>query len=264
MADLAVLLSVGRHPASGRPRRAPTDAQALELALRLRGAACRAIHAGDPATPALRDYLGMGLDALTVLATGPQDDPVGPLAAHLAGLRLDMVLTGSRGEGGEDSGLVPYAVARALGWRMVPDVAAIEPGEGGATLLQARPRGQRRAVSVPYPFVAAVHPAAPPARPVAFGPARRGRIETVATPSEPDPFLAACEATPWRPRPKAMRAPRGGSALDRLRAATETKAGDGRLVVGATPEEAALAIYECLLERGLMGPQCGIIPVEES
>ena len=66
--DVAILLSIGRHPASGRSRRADLDARALDLALRL-GPEVRlhAIHAGDPAEPALADYLGMGLETLTVL-----------------------------------------------------------------------------------------------------------------------------------------------------------------------------------------------------
>jgi electron transfer flavoprotein alpha/beta subunit len=47
--DVAVLLSVGRHPASGRSRRADLDARALELALRLGNSVrLHAIHAGDP------------------------------------------------------------------------------------------------------------------------------------------------------------------------------------------------------------------------
>ena len=60
--DVAVLLSVGRHPASLRNRAAAADARALELALRLGdGVRIRALHAGDPAEPALRDYLAMGI-----------------------------------------------------------------------------------------------------------------------------------------------------------------------------------------------------------
>jgi electron transfer flavoprotein beta subunit len=35
---VAVLVSVGRHPASARPRRADADARAVELALGLPGA----------------------------------------------------------------------------------------------------------------------------------------------------------------------------------------------------------------------------------
>jgi len=66
--DIAVLLSVGRHPASGRARRADLDARALELALGLADTArVHAIHAGDPQEPALREYLGMGIGRLTVL-----------------------------------------------------------------------------------------------------------------------------------------------------------------------------------------------------
>ena len=88
MVDIAVLLSIGSHPASGRARRGPLDAQALELALRLveAGHATRihALHAGNPAEPALRDYLGMGLDRLEVLETAPGADPVPALTAACA------------------------------------------------------------------------------------------------------------------------------------------------------------------------------------
>ena len=51
---IAVLVSVGRHPASGRARRADRDARALELALRLSPSARPlVIHAGDPARAGL-------------------------------------------------------------------------------------------------------------------------------------------------------------------------------------------------------------------
>src|SRR5690349_249452 len=87
MIDVAVLLSIGSHPASGRPRRAPLDAQALELALRLtesgQTARIHALHAGNPDEPSLRDYLGMGLDRLEVLETAPGADPVPALIARL-------------------------------------------------------------------------------------------------------------------------------------------------------------------------------------
>ena len=42
-----------------------------------------------------------------------------------------------------------------------------------------------------------------------------------------------------------MRVQRGGSALDRMKAATETKTGQGQLMVQPTPDEAAAAIYDC-------------------
>src|SRR5690348_7452353 len=73
--EVAVLLSIGRHPASGRLRRADLDSRGLELALRLVEDSARAgsqirvhaVHAGTPGQPAIRGYLGMGVEQLTVL-----------------------------------------------------------------------------------------------------------------------------------------------------------------------------------------------------
>lgn len=260
MVDVAVLLSAGRHPVSGRPRRAPADARALDLALRLPAGRRLALHAGDPETPALRDYLGMGLERLTVLRTAAGHDPLEPLAAHLAAFlypRRDgvLILAGSRAEGGEDSGMLPYLLAGALDMAIVADAVdvGVDPASGTAEVVQALPRGRRRAVRVALPAVIAVHTAAPPPRPVAFGPARRGIVEALDAAALPDEALAGYAVRPWRPRPRRLAvAPAGGSALDRLRAATEAKAGQGRLLVGVSPEEAARAIYETLEERGML------------
>jgi electron transfer flavoprotein beta subunit len=252
MIKVAVLLSVGRHPASGRTRRAPLDARALELALRLGGAEVHAVHAGDPAEPALRDYLGMGLARLTVLAVPEGGDPVPALAVHLRGFGPDLVLAGRCAEGGEDSGTVPYLIAERLGCALVPDVAGVTLAEGRAELIQALPRGRRQAVEARPPVLATVHPAAPEPRPSAFARARRGVIETIAAEAPPDTLAADCEIRPWRPRPKRLRLPAGGSALERLKAATETKAGAGNLMVNPDPDAAARAIYDYLLERRMI------------
>lgn len=257
MVDVAIVVSVGRHPASGRARRAPSDARALELAFGLPPGRRDALHAGDPANPALRDYLGMGLERLTVLAMAEGRDPTDALAAHLRDLSPGIILTGNRAEGGEDSGMLPYVVAQALGLAIVPDVVAVALDAEGRTaeVVQALARGQRRALRLELPFVATVHPAAPAARPSAFGPARRGRIEVVSVDAPPDAFLTACAARPWRARPKRLSvgAAGGGTggALDRLRAATEVKAGQGRVLVGPSPDEAARAIWDYLQEQGM-------------
>jgi electron transfer flavoprotein beta subunit len=97
-----------------------------------------------------------------------------------------------------------------------------------------------------------IHAAAPDARPSAFAPARRGIIETETADAPADTFLTECEIRPWRPRPKLMRVQRGGSAVDRLKAATEMKTGQGRLLVNPSPEEAAKAVYEILVEQGMI------------
>ena len=181
MVDIAVLLSVGSHPASGRARRAPLDAQALELALRLTeaGHATRihALHAGNPSEPALRDYLGMGLDRLEVLETAPGADPVPALTARLRELSPALILAGAVAEGGEDSGMVPYLIAQALNRTLVPDIVGIDFTDAEAALTQALPRGQRRLVTAPPPLVATLHSSAHAARQSAFARARRGTIE---------------------------------------------------------------------------------------
>lgn len=253
MLKVAVLLSIGRHPASGRARRSPLDARALELALRLPGAEIHAVHAGDPSEPILRDYLGMGLDRLTVLEIPAGSDPVPALVAHLKALSPDLILAGGCAEGGEDSGMLPYLVAQGLGAALLPDVADLSAGEGTATLTQALPRGRRRQAEARFPLVASVHPAAPEPRQSAFGRARRGLIQTVAASAPQDGFIGECEIRPWRPRPKRLRLAAGGSALERLKAATETKSGQGQVLVRPTADEAARAIYEYLVEQRVIG-----------
>lgn len=261
--NVAVLLSIGRHPVSGRARRAATDAQALEMALALRPRRLTAIHAGPAAgSEALRAYLGMGLERLTLLDLPEGADPVEPLIAHLRRLAPSLVLAGGRAEDGEGSGMLPYLIARGLDAAIVPDVVRFDHADAAdittdtAHLVQALPRGQRRALTVTGRLVATVHPSAPPARPSAFGPARRGVIESVAelvtAGATADLFLSDCEHRPWRPKPKLMRVKRGGSALDRLRAATENKSGKGQLLVNPTAEAGALAIYDSLVERGML------------
>ncbi|MBP2305299.1 electron transfer flavoprotein subunit beta [Azospirillum melinis] len=257
--DVAVLLSIGRHPVSGRARRAATDAQALEMALALRPKRLTAIHAGPAAdADALRAYLGMGLERLTVLVLPEDADPVEPLIAHLRRLAPSLVLTGRQAEDGEGSGMLPYLIARGLEAAVVSDVVRIGPSDAPdysasmTDLVQALPRGQRRALTVTGRLIATVHPSAPPARASAFGPARRGVIEPVAAQATADLFLSECEHRPWRPKPKLMRVKRGGSALDRLKAATESKSGKGQLLVNPTPEAGALAIYDSLVEQGML------------
>ncbi len=254
MIEVVVLVSAGRHPVSGRPRRSPLDARALELALRLPDAAVRVIHAGVPDEPALRDYLGMGLDRLTVLALSPGCDPVPALAAYLGQHVPDLLLTGARGEGGEDSGMVPYLMAQSLGCALIPDAVGIAVNAGTAEVTQVLPRGRRRLIPARTPVVVTTHAAAPDPRPSAFARARRGVIAIEPATAPADEFLTGCDIRPWRPRPKLLRVARGGTALDRLKAATETKTGKGRLLVQPDPEEAAAAIFASLVEQGTITP----------
>lgn len=253
--DVVVLVSIGRHPVSGRPRPAAADARALDLALSLPDARVRLLHAGDPAEPALRDYLGMGVEAMTVLAMTADADPVPALIAHLRAAKPQLVLAGVRAEAGEDSGLLPYLVAEGLDCALCPGIVGLAIDGAEAEALQALPRGRRRRIGTRLPLLATVPATAPPPRMSAFGRARRARIETVAVSPMIDAARSSWEERPARRRPKRLRVAKAASAADRVRAVTEAAAGKGRVLQGLAPDAAAKAILDYLIEEGIIQPK---------
>jgi len=256
--EVAVLLSVGRHPASGRGRRADLDARALELALKLGpDARVSAIHAGDPSEAALRDYLGMGLASLTVLRQAPGRDALAALARYLMSIKPAIILTGAAAEIGEGTGMLPYLLARELDLALLPAVVEATLDDQGIAALQALPRGRRRRLSAGHPVLLTVDRAAPAPRQSAFARARAGQIVAVDTPSEGPADavpMPAPREVPARPKPKRLKIATGGSAAERLKAATEMQAGRGRLLVNPAPEEAAEAIFDYLVKEGILSP----------
>ena len=253
MLRILVLLSAGRHPASGRSRRAARDARALEMALSLAGPKeILAVHAGAPDEPALRDYLGMGLERLTVLDLPPGMDPVPALSDFAEQAAPHIVLAGSQAEAGEDSGMVPYLIGEALGATVVRDVSSLETDDTSARVIQALPKGRRREVTCPLPVVSGISLSAPPPRQPAFVRARAGRVQVQAPRQVPDAFLTSCDIRPYRRR--TVRSLPGGSALDRLKAVTETQAGEGRVLQHLSPDEAAREIRDYLISKGMLNP----------
>ncbi len=265
--EMAVLVSVGRHPITGRARRADQDARGLELALglegRLPGSRIGLLHAGprsDESESALRGYLGMaadagtGLNTLTLLEQPEGSDAIPALADHLSAAMPQLVITGTRAELGEGSGLLPYALAERLGWPLVNGLAAVEKVENGvATLLQALPRGQRRRLQVRLPAIICVDAAAPPARQSAFGPARRGELEATPGAAELDHELAGWQVAPALKRPKRLKIIRAASARDRFKAAAaKAEGGSGQVLEGVSSEQGAEAIFTLLHEEGVL------------
>ncbi|SFT10898.1 electron transfer flavoprotein beta subunit [Methylobacterium sp. yr668] len=169
-----------------------------------------------------------------------------------------LILAGRPGQGGDETGMVPYAVAEALDGLLIPDIGALAAGDAGELSLdQTLGRGARRRVRLHGPVLATIHPDAPAPLPFAYGQAPHGVIETVAG----DPAAAAApvpvfEERPYRRRPKIVKgAPSGGSAAERLRAATgEAASGGGRLLVRPEPDEAAPEILAHLRRIGVLGP----------
>lgn len=249
-----ILISAGRHPVSGTACAVPVELQAIGLARRL-GAQAIGLHAG-PSDAALREAIGHGLDRAIRLDLAEDHDPAPALAAALGDLAPDLVLAGRRGQGGEESGLLPYRLARALGRPIIADAAALAVETGGAdrqiAVDQARPGGARMRIRAALPALVTLHPSAPPAPGFAHARARRGTIETWTATGPMVPREG--EIRPYRRRPKLTRATAlAGDAAERLAAVTALGSGSGHVLIDPDPEDAARAILAHLKALGLVG-----------
>ncbi|WP_148253572.1 electron transfer flavoprotein subunit beta [Aidingimonas lacisalsi] len=262
---VAVLLSVGRHPVTGRARRADQDARGLELALSMAAARIELVHAGpfdDACEVSMRGYLGMsaghagsGADSVTLVDQPSQADVVPALCRTLSeSLAPQLVIAGERAEQGEGSGMLPYQLSESLGWPLVGGIVAVEGVEEGvATLLQALPRGQRRRLSVRLPVIVMVNATAMAPRQSAFGPARRGTLAVVEQPAVHDAAQDEWRVQPARKRPKRLKIVKATSARERFKAAAaKSDGGGGQIMKDVSPDEAAAAIHKLLKEEDVL------------
>ncbi|RLQ87893.1 electron transfer flavoprotein subunit beta [Notoacmeibacter ruber] len=235
---IVILLSEGRHPVSGRAMLPRLEAQAISLASEV-SAQLSGLHCGQSEV-AVHDALGHGLSRVDCLKVAEDADPLAGLRDHFSRDMPDLILAGRRGQGGEDSGLLPYALAEALGVPLMADVTSLANGDepGVANMEQALPKGAKRRVTVRLPVVATVHPLAPAPVPFAYAQARRGVIERFEGTSEPDEAFAL-EERPRRSRPKLMR--------------EASSAGEGgeSVFVNPDPDDAARMILDYLERTGV-------------
>ncbi|MEE3500042.1 electron transfer flavoprotein subunit beta [Acidiphilium acidophilum] len=224
--NIVVLLSAGRDPHSGQPRPVGVELQAIALARSLPGAIVTGLHAGM-ADAAVRDAFGHGLSDITILTLDPGDDPLPALIAELRHIGPALILAGRRGQGGTDSGLLPYRIAHACSWPIVADATAITCDGGTCHVIQSLPRGARRRITVSLPAMITIHEAAPPALPFTYRGRKAGRLHEHAGMAGPPPDPAG-EIRPYRPRPKLI----GEIA----------PAGTGVVLSSPTPDDAAAAV----------------------
>ncbi|MDO6566516.1 electron transfer flavoprotein subunit beta [Alteromonas sp. 1_MG-2023] len=258
--NVTVLVSVGEHPLSKRPRRAEQDARAIEIGLNLPGTQLHVMHAGAAdnvqTNTVLKDYLGMGLPEIQVLNIPQEADNLTALTSNFTDSNPDIILTGIRAENGESSGMLPYVLSEQLGMALVPsitEILSVDKKAGFAELLQALPRGQRRKVRVKLPFVATVDMAAKAPRQSAFGAAMRGKITVVDAIATATTNNANTEwkITPAQPRPKRLKVVKAKTAADRFKAATaKAQGGAGKVIYNN--QEAADAILKMLTDEKVL------------
>lgn len=280
--EVVSLVSLGQHSVSGRLRRAEQDARALELCLALErqsapgAVSLSAWHAsgskiapGSEQDQALRGYLGMGLESLTLVAPDSLKavdsleasdsqyviDVWPLLVTRLKQAAPQLVVCGGQSETGEGSGLLPHLLAESLGWPLVEGIVAIESCDGAhLTALQALPRGQRRRLRVKLPALVSVDAAAPAARQSAFAQARRGELASLASGELAHDAVAETFAiAPARKRPKRLKRIKATSARDRFKAAAaKAEGGSGKRLEGVSAEEGAAEILKLLREEGVL------------
>jgi electron transfer flavoprotein beta subunit len=254
---IAVLVSVGRHPVSGVARYSRNDAAALTLALTLakqHAATLDVLHAGDPANPALQEYLALGARSVEVLAVPDADesqaDGAALLAARLPG--YDLVLTGTRAEGAFDSGMLPYRVANALDIPLVGAAVDIVLKDGCAQVRQFMPKGLRRRVEVQLPALIAVHPMANTTPTYAYARLREGTIHALACGAAGHPTAMAWTIRPASTKPVRLAAAEKRSGHARMLSATTTESRGGSVVIEGSSVEKAQVILAYLREHQLV------------
>jgi electron transfer flavoprotein beta subunit len=253
MNKIAVLVSIGRHPVSGKTRYSRNDAAALTLALALarkHGSTLTVLHAGDPSEPALKEYLALGAQRVDVLALGPGDDVVCPLSQRLSG--HDLVLSGTRAEGAHDSGMLPYQLADALGIALLPSAVDIDVEAHSVVVRQFLPKGLRRRVRTRLPALVAVHPLANATPRYAYARLCAGTLETAAAEAVPDAQQVAWSSRPVTARPVRLAAAEKRSGHARMLFATTTESRGGSVVIERSSVEKAQVILAYLREHQLV------------
>ena len=286
MVRVAVLVSVGRHPVSSVPRYSRNDALALEAARLLvastSGATLDVIHAGDAGNPALRDYLALGAERVEVLpvapaaAPGPADVPglapganiLPALAQRLKG--YDLVVCGTRSEGADDSGMLPYLLAASLDMALVADAVDFRREADELMVRQFLPQGRRRRVAIRLPALVVVHPLASAAPRYAYARLMAGTVSPAPGLKAPanagfdagraagtHPGIDADPGGAWRServtgRPRRLAATEKRSGHARMMAATVAESRGGQVVNEGSARDKAQAILAYLREHRLI------------
>ena len=252
MSDITVLVAAQAHAVSGRPARSRADATAVALALAVGlPGEVRLLSAGTMPDAVARDYLALGAPLIDVLESGADGDVASMLLPSLRDTRW--ILTGTRGESGPGSGVLPFALGAALGRPVVTDVVAVQADGSSWLVTQALPKGARRRLRVSAPAVLAVSAAAPVTLRHSLADAMAGTILRTALPSTAPADLAAMgQRVPRGKRRKLLEARIVQSGHARMLGAIESPSTGGAVLQTGTPEAKAQAVLDYLQAHSLV------------
>lgn len=252
---ISALVSAGRHPVSGEPRHCHNDSLALNVALQIAqetASTCQVLHAGDPNNPALQDYLALGAAKIDVIATSASHQVLTNLVDALAS--SDLILTGTRSESGQASGMLPYSLAEKLGLPIVNNALSVSVQGERVEVLQYLPKGKRRRVSVALPAVVSLHPLASVDLRYVYARKVHGSImplsKTVTNTQIPAPTAWSLETAKRKPIKLKARENKTGHA--RMLSAIESESKQGTVVNEGTYVEKAQVVLNYLREHKLI------------
>lgn len=249
MTDITVLVAARSHAVSGRPTRSRADATAAALALSIYPQA-RLLSAGPLPEAVARDYLALGASRLEILECGDAADVA---AALLPALRdVAWVLTGTRSESEHGTGMLPYALAAALGRPLVTDVLAVQPDGQAWIVTQALPKGARRRLRVSAPAVLAISAAAPQTLRHSLADAMAGQIVRTPMYSSGPAKTPPGERVPNSKRRKLLEAKTVQSGHARMLGAIESPTAGGTVLNSGTPHTKAQAVLDYLRTHSLV------------
>ena len=252
---IVVLVSTGRHPTSGVPRHCRNDSLALTIGIDLsqcKAAKLDVLHAGNANNPALMDYLALGADQINVIPTEPDSDIVESLAERLGD--ADLILTGSRAENGQDSGLLPYLLAEKLDIPIIANALELKQVGDRLEVLQFFPKGKRRRVAVTLPAIIAIHPLAAAELRFAYVCQQQGKIHSLSAPvgRGQATSIMQWQIQPATRKPNKLKARENLTGHERLLAAITSESKGGTVVNDGNSVEKAQVILSYLREHQLI------------
>lgn len=249
MSDITVLVAARAHAVSARPTRSRADASAAALALGLSGTV-RLLTAGSLPDAVARDYLALGAPRLEIVECGEAADVLAALLPVLH--NVPWVLTGTRSESEHGTGMLPHALAAALGRPVVTDVLAVQPDGDAWIVTQALPKGARRRLRISPPAVLAVSAAAPQTLRHSLADAMAGQIVRTPVQTSGPATAPAGRRVPNSKRRKLLEAKTVQSGHARMLGAIESPSTGGTVLQAGNPHTKAQAVLDYLRAHSLV------------